>query len=441
MKDLYKEHVRQLQNKYEAILETLERDGQPIEAVLLHSGTESYYFADDIHIPFRTVPHFAHWLPLQGPDHLLLVQPGKKPFLIKHVPKDFWYEVPDSRNEYWMEEFDIVEVDSLDKLSAFLPDDLSGTAYIGDNEAFASSIGIELIAPRKLMTRLDFARSIKTPYEVECTRQAAAKAARGHLAAAQAFREGASEYEIHIRYLMACEATDSQMPYNTIVALDEKAAILHYQNKRGRGATTGNLLLIDAGARVNGYCSDITRTYLREGQDSLFYGILNRMEDLQSSLVEMVKPGVDYVELHREAHRGVARILSETGLVRLSPEEIFERGYTQPFFPHGLGHLLGIQVHDVSGHYADEDGSLLLPPKEYPFLRFTRKIVAGNLFTIEPGFYFIPMLLEPFRNSQHSIDFDWETIDRLTPLGGIRIEDDIFVTEEGYENLTRPYLP
>lgn len=436
LEELYREHIQHLQKSYEKILQSL----TGIEAVLLHSGTDACYFADDNHIFFKPVPHFAHWLPLSGPDHLLLVRPGHTPLLITHVPKDFWYEVPAPARTHWSDQFEIVETETLEQARKHLPD-LSKTAYVGDNEALARSLNIELIQPRSLLTRLDFARAVKTAYEVECARQATAKAARGHLAAADAFREGASEYEINLRYLAACEATDSQMPYNNIVALDEKAAILHYQNKRGREAAPGRLLLIDAGARVYGYCSDITRTYLRDGEDSLFHEILEKMEALQQSLVEMVRPGLSYIEIQRATHRGVARILSETGLVSVSAEEAYDKGYSHPFYPHGVGHLLGIQVHDVSGHYADEEGTPLPPPKEYPFLRFTRNIVPGNLFTIEPGFYFIPLLLEPFRNGSSSSDFDWETIDRLTPLGGIRIEDNIYVTADGYENLTRPYLP
>ncbi|MBL8152028.1 MAG: M24 family metallopeptidase [Blastocatellia bacterium] len=199
-------------------------------------------------------------------------------------------------------------------------------------------------------------------------------------------------------------------------------------------------MLIDAGAKYLGYGSDITRTYLRDGVDDLFGEILARMELLQQSLVAKVAPGVSYIDINRATHRGVAEILHAAGLVKLSADEIFERGFTHPFFPHGVGHLLGIQVHDVSGHMADPDGTPAPPPKEYPFLRFTRNIEIGQVFTIEPGFYFIPMLLEPFRNGADSHLFDWEKIDRLTKLGGIRIEDNLHVTKDGAENLTRPYF-
>ncbi|MCK6686053.1 MAG: M24 family metallopeptidase, partial [Thermoanaerobaculia bacterium] len=100
--------------------------------------------------------------------------------------------------------------------------------------------------------------------------------------------------------------------------------------------------------------------------------------------------------------------------------------------------FLGIQVHDVAGRYRDREGNLNPPPPEYPYLRTTRTIEEGMVYTIEPGIYFIPMLLAPFRSGPHAGAFNWPLIDRLTPCGGIRIEDDIHVTATENRNLTRP---
>jgi Xaa-Pro dipeptidase len=127
--------------------------------------------------------------------------------------------------------------------------------------------------------------------------------------------------------------------------------------------------------------------------------------------------------------------------VRTGDEQAFERGLTHPFFPHGVGHHLGIQVHDVAGRQADAAGTPAPPPKEHPYLRNTRTIEAGHVFTIEPGVYFIPMLLRPFRSGPHASLFDWASIDALAPLGGVRVEDNVAVTAEGPRNLTREALP
>ncbi|MEW6734643.1 MAG: Xaa-Pro dipeptidase [Acidobacteriota bacterium] len=439
--DLYQQHVKTLQANYAVALNQVKAQGLALDGVLLHSGSDIYYFADDQHIPFHPVPHFAHWLPLEGPNHFLLIQPDQPPRLIRNVPRDFWYETPVPTSNHWQACFDLVEVDSLEQARQQLPA-LTHIAYLGNDAALAREWGIkeELIQPRTLMSRLDYNRSIKTAYEIACLRLASARAARGHKAAQAAFQAGLSEREIHRDYLNAIEGGEADTPYGNIIALDEKAAILHYQQKRGPQAVAGRLLLIDAGARAYGYCSDITRTYLRNGDDPVFRALLDRMETLQRALVDQVRIGLSYVEIHRATHRGVADILSELEIIHLGAEEIFTRRFTHPFFPHGVGHFLGIQVHDVAGHISDPAGTPAPPPPEYPFLRNTRTIEAGQVFTIEPGFYFIPMLLEPYRQGEESKHFNWPLIDRLSRFGGIRIEDNIHVTQSGPENLTRAVL-
>ena len=125
----------------------------------------------------------------------------------------------------------------------------------------------------------------------------------------------------------------------------------------------------------------------------------------------------------------------------MTADEAFEKKLTHPFFPHGIGHHLGIQVHDVAGKQSDPQGTPAPPPEEHPFLRNTRTIEPGHVLTIEPGLYFIPMLLRPLRAGEHAERLDWTLIDALTPLGGIRIEDNVLVTETGHRNLTREHLP
>ncbi|MFY9225505.1 MAG: Xaa-Pro dipeptidase [Blastocatellia bacterium] len=439
--ELYQEHIAKLKDSYTTIINELSERGLNLDGVLIHSGSEGYYFADDNHIAFRSVPHFTHWLALEGADHFLLFQPNKPLKLFRYVPKDFWYETPVDAARHWQSEFEITEVNQVSEISKYLPN-LSQVAYIGNNASLVQEWGLspELVQPKSLMSRLDFARAIKTPYEVHCIKLANQRAACGHRAALAAFQAGLSEREIHRDYLNAIDGAESDTPYTNIVALNEKAAVLHYQHKRGREAANGDLLLIDAGAKMFGYCSDITRTYLREGADDVFQELLNKMESLQQALVAQVKVGLSYIDIHRATHQGVAKILAELELIKLSADEIFARGFTHPFFPHGIGHLLGIQVHDVSGHVADKEGTPAPPPAEYRFLRFTRVIEAGQVFTIEPGFYFIPMLLEPYRNGEDKDLFNWAMIDRLSKFGGIRIEDNIHVRVEGPENLTRAVL-
>jgi Xaa-Pro dipeptidase len=234
---------------------------------------------------------------------------------------------------------------------------------------------------------------------------------------------------------------DDALPYTTIIALDERAATLHYHGKRGREAAPGAVFLIDAGASVRMYGSDITRTYVSKKADPVFAKLLDGMQALQKTLADGARPGRSYVELHREAHRRIGALLAEAGVLKVSLDEALEKKLTLPFFPHGLGHFLGVQVHDVSGRQASREGAVAPPPEDYPSLRTTRTIETRMVFTIEPGLYFIPMLLEPYRAGRTRDAFDWPLIDRLTPCGGIRVEDDVHVEADRVRNLTREFLP
>jgi Xaa-Pro dipeptidase len=245
--------------------------------------------------------------------------------------------------------------------------------------------------------------------------------------------------EVHHAFVAGAGTTEAELPYTTIVALERHGAVLHYESKQT--VRDGRVLLLDAGAQVRRYASDITRTTTAPSCDPRFAAMVPAMDALEQELARASTPGRPYLEVHLDAHRGIGRILSEHGILRVSPEEAYETGLTHPFFPHGIGHHLGIQVHDVAGKQSDPTGTPAPPPEDHPFLRNTRTIEPGHVLTIEPGLYFIPMLLRPFRSGPKAAAFDWETIDALTPLGGIRVEDNVLVTDSGPRNLTRPHLP
>ena len=200
------------------------------------------------------------------------------------------------------------------------------------------------------------------------------------------------------------------------------------------------MLLLDAGAQSRGYACDITRTTPGRACDPRFVELIESVDAIEQDLVRAATPGRPYLEVHLQAHASVARVLSDMRILRVSAEEAFVKGYTHPFFPHGVGHHLGIQVHDVAGKQSDASGTPAPPPKEHPYLRNTRTIEAGHVFTIEPGIYFIPMLLRRFRSGPEASAFDWDRIDALTPLGGVRVEDNVLVTARGPRNLTREQL-
>ena len=437
----YSQHIARLCDIYSDAL-TLSGFG----AVLLHSGSEQTYFADDQHPTFRANPHFLHCLPVNRPDQMLLFIPGEAPIYFQVIAPDFWYEQHITLDDWVACAFERIPLARSTDVTTHLGPllsrhgiDLAALAFMGENTAFGKGLGIAATAcnPPTLLNTLDYQRACKSEYEVASIRKANQLALRGHTAARHAFEDGGSEYDIHMAYLQACGMLDEDMPYPTIVALDEKAAILHYQNKRRESGANSQVLLIDAGCRVNACCSDITRTWTRPATSPLFKNLVEAMEAMQTALIASVRPGMPYPDLHRAAHEGITNILLGAGICRGSREALIENRMSTLFMRHGIGHLLGIQVHDVGGRMKNAQGEIQPPPEDYPALRTTRMIESGQVFTVEPGLYFIPVLLNPERNTARGKLIDWEVVDAMMPLGGIRIEDNVRVTDTGVENLTR----
>jgi Xaa-Pro dipeptidase len=244
-----------------------------------------------------------------------------------------------------------------------------------------------------------------------------------------------SEFDINRAYCAAVSHTDAELPYGNIIALNEHGSVLHYTNLERQAPELVRSFLIDAGAQLHGYASDITRTYSHD--DAGFQALIDRMEVLQLAIVDRVRAGVDYRELHVDAHRMLGEVLVEAELATGDPATLLETGVTSAFFPHGLGHLLGIQVHDVGGHQDTDAGGTIDPPSGHPFLRLTRVLEENMVLTIEPGLYAIDMLLDNLRGTPAEGHVRWATVDWLRPFGGIRIEDNVRVLPGGAENLTR----
>jgi len=260
-------------------------------------------------------------------------------------------------------------------------------------------------------------------------------AARGHVAARDAFRSGASEFETHLAYCKAVGQRDEELPYGNIVAFNENAAVLHYQHLgRERGGPRRSFL-IDAGAQFRGYASDITRTYA--GTDGEFEALVAGMDVVQLKLCDAIRSGTDYRDVHLLAHRLIAGLLGDAGIIDCGADDAVATGLSSVFFPHGIGHLLGLQVHDVSGLARDASGGEIPRPAGHPYLRLTRRLEPGFVVTVEPGLYFIDLLLDEARAGANGRRIRWDAVERLRPYGGIRIEDDVVCTAGAPENLTR----
>ncbi|HVW70179.1 MAG TPA: Xaa-Pro dipeptidase [Steroidobacteraceae bacterium] len=404
--------------------------------LLVHSGSLLTIFEDDRTYPFEAHAPFKVWAPVSDvPDCLVYVEPGAKPLLLFHRPTDFWHKAADLPRAYWTKHFDVRPIEDLTAARPHLPRDLGRVAYIGDPFTELSSWGVAAINPRALMRHLDFDRAAKTPYELACLREATRLGVLGHLAAAQAFAEGASEFEIELQFLRACGLREQELPYNPIIALNEGGAVLHYQMLERQAPAERLSMLIDAGAEFGGYASDITRTHaLRSGD---FATLIEKMDELQQTLCAGLRPGVDWRDVHLRAHELTGKLLREADITTCPADEAVATGVTGVFLPHGIGHLLGIEVHDAGGLMAGPTGGDIPRPAGHPFLRLTRVLQKGFVVTVEPGIYFIDQLLDAARADGRGSRINWSRIAGLRKFGGIRIEDNVAITDDGGENLTR----
>jgi len=219
------------------------------------------------------------------------------------------------------------------------------------------------------------------------------------------------------------------------VAYNGHGAVLHYQHLERRPPAQRLSFLLDAGAQYRGYASDITRTHA--GAPGVFAEVLAAMERAQLALCAEIRSGTDFRDVHLSAHRRIGDVLHGAGLTRIGGQDAVEAGLTSVFFPHGIGHLLGLQVHDVGGVMGDPAGHERPRPAGHPFLRLTRMLEPGVVVTVEPGIYWIDSLLKAAAADKRGELIDWPRVDALRPYGGIRIEDNVVATGGEPENLTR----
>ncbi len=428
---LYPEHIQTIKSRHD---QALERAGG--SHAVIFSGAPRAVFLDDYDYPFKPNPHFVGWLPLTQTPHCYVIHtPGETPVLVYYQEEDYWHLPPANPEGYWADQFEVRVIHTTEDVARHLPEDRSQCILIGEIGDPAHAFGIERINPSSALNMLHYARSVKTAYELECMRGASRRGVQGHRAAEKAFHAGKSEYDIHLNYCRAVQHTDSELPYGNIIALNENGAVLHYPHQSRTKPAEFRSFLIDAGAGINGYASDITRTYAKESGE--FADLVARFDNLQQELVAEVRAGLDFAEVHMLCHRKIAELLAEFGVVNGSADALIEEGVTSAFYPHGLGHLLGIQVHDVGGHLGDDFGTTIDPPSGHRFLRLTRQLEEDQVLTIEPGLYVIDMLQEQLAGTPGHAMVNQERLDWLRPYGGIRIEDNVRVLADGCENLTR----
>ena len=430
---LYAEHLATQRTRTNI---ALERGG--FDHLVVPSGTLHYQAFDDRDYPYAVNPHFKAWLPLTNiPGSWLVYTPGERPKVIYLQPHDYWHVVPQAPNGDWVEHFDIHIIRKPDDARQYLPKNAARCAILGEAQSALGAYGaFAPNNPQPVLDYLHYHRSYKTSYDIEMMREATHAGVRGHRAAERAFRAGASEFGIHLAYCQAARQDASDLPYNNIIALNEHGAILHYTDRDRMPPAKSLSFLIDAGASHRGYASDITRTYATDAS-SEFHTMIDAVDAAQLNMCAQVRAGTDYKRIHLDAHLALANILRDFDLIKVSPEVAVETGVSSAFFPHGIGHGIGLQVHDVAGFAASDAGGTIAKPEGHPYLRLTRELGPGMVVTIEPGLYFIDMLLDELKDKGLGPSLNWDRVAMFKPFGGIRIEDDVVCTDGEPINLTR----
>ena len=428
LSSLFPQHLATMQAH---AAEALRRGG--FDHLAIPSGSLHYQVFDDRDYPYAVNPQFKAWLPLtQAPGSWLVVTPGQRPKLLFLQPHDYWHVVPEMPSGYWVEHFDIEVIRTAEEAMRLLPPAFR-CAILGEPQSALGSYVPN--NPEPVLQYLEYHRAFKTPYEIEMMRRASRIGVRAHRAAERAFRAGSSEFGIHLAYCQAAGQDANDLPYGNIIALNEHGAVLHYTSRDRLPPKPSRSFLIDAGASFGGYAADITRTYSAQGDE--FAAMIGAVDAAQLALCDQVRAGTDYARIHLDAHLRLAGVLREFGVLRTTPEDALASGVSSAFFPHGIGHGIGLQVHDVAGFAASDAGGTIAKPEGHPYLRLTRTLEPGMVVTIEPGIYFIDMLLDELKAKGLGDAVDWERVEMFKPYGGIRIEDDVVCTDDAPINLTR----
>jgi Xaa-Pro aminopeptidase len=286
----------------------------------------------------------------------------------------------------------------------------------------------------ELRYRLNDIRRQKDALELERMRVAERATAAGFAAIQPLLVPGTTEREVQIELEAEFFRNGADfLAFDTIVGGGPNAAVLHFPPSQRR-FRDGELILIDAGGEYRGYASDVTRTYAASGtftaEQAELYAIVRSAG--RAATTDCV-PGREWRDVHRAAALVIAEGLVAFGLLRGDAESLVDRGAQSLFFPHGIGHMIGLGVRDageaLKGRMVRED--------EFPRLRMDLPLLAGHVVTVEPGIYFVPALLndKDFRGRYRDA-VDWRRAEQMFDFGGIRIEENVLVTEDGPEVLT-----
>lgn len=349
-----------------------------------------------------------------------------------------WSGLPMSIEEAYRN-FDVDEVFYMNELEEKLRDLDGFQIFTTDLDNISSESVRSRVIPSDpdFFYSLDESRLIKDLYEVELLRKACQITDKCHFSVMSSLPIETNEGHIHAEFVYHALRQGSKVQgYDPICCSGPSCGTLHY-TKNDESMQGKNSVLIDAGAEWKNYTADVTRCFPINGKWTKEHReIYDIVLEMQTEVMKRIKPGVHWDELHLLAHKILIKCFLKLGIFKseYSEQDIFDRKVSLCFFPHGLGHLLGLDVHDVGGYPNYDDNNPLLR-----FLRLRRPLMAGMVVTNEPGCYFNPYLIKEYLElypERHEV-VNEEVMKKYMYIGGVRIEDNILITKDGCENLTR----
>ncbi|KAJ3056965.1 hypothetical protein HK097_002343 [Rhizophlyctis rosea] len=394
----------------------------------------------DTELPFRQESNFFYLTGANEPDlHLLLnLRTGKSHlFVPRHSPDHALWCGPSLTPSEAVAQYGVDEAFYSDELSGVLKQE-DAVVHVVDGTDLSTLSGAKSDASN-LQTAITEARVIKSEGELELMRKAAKASGEAHIALMKAVRPGeGNESTLQALFEYECFRRGGRyQAYTPIVAGAHRGAILHYINNNAPIPTDPRqLLLVDAACEVDCYAADITRTYPVGGKyEGDWKTVYHIVLDMQKAVLSQMKAGVEWENMHRLAEKVAGEGLTKAGLLQGSLEDLLANHIPALFFPHGLGHLIGLDVHDCGGYPA---GVERINEPGIRYLRMRRKLEVGMVVTVEPGLYFVPGILdEGLADPKKAKYINREVLERFRrDVGGVRIEDDVVVEANGIENLT-----
>lgn len=429
-----------MHNQHREKLFSLFDDNQ--NGVVFIQGAEIMYRYDtDYEFPFRQESNFWYLTGVNEAECSLVLDLKKEEYHLFVPERDAQYAVWHGyvkTKEQYQEEYQPDHLHYRNDILKVLNELKPETVYCIDDEQaeFVEDLNRGFnVETEALVDALTYCRVLKTDWELDQLREACRVNDLAYLEVMRSIKPGMYEYEMKAIFnKVQIENGLMQDAYNGIFASGVNASILHYVVNNSK-IKDGDLFLMDSGFECNGYASDYTRTFPANGKyTDIQKGIYNSVLAGMNKVLDSIKPGVKMEDLHLLAARTMMEGLKDMGVVKGNIDDMMEENIFALFFPHGLGHFLGLDTHDVGGYPKGVDR---IERPGIKFLRARRELLPGMVVTIEPGIYFVPAVLEPAIADPEKNQFlNTEKVESLLGFGGVRIEDDIIVTEDGMENMT-----